>query len=301
MVRPLLQIHALGVRVRTVVTVNPGPVPVAVVGDHALAELRNDAAIHHPFPFGLVKEEVHQAIVPLRGNVVRRLPERDGGARPVNPVGRRDDVRSPAMVLDDRRRDVFLRCVARTRVPVHPPKEGLFSLGRHRRGGNDELLRPIRDGGRKLRHHVAGEDDVVIVTARDFHEPQVGLGPVDAVSGAEVQHEGGVPAHVRPLGVAPGPGPHLEELLFLVVHGRIRLHVLAVAPSLAADDRVQQMLLRRVQPPRHARCRLQQLVVEKKLGEIGETAVIPPGGRRGSRLLRGGFSGDKDCRTGGAD
>src|SRR4029077_14301203 len=115
-----------GVGVRTIVTVDPRAVLVTVIRDHALAELGNDAPIDHPFPLGLVEENVHQAVVPLGGDVVRRLPERSGGARPVNAVRGSDDVRSATMVLDDRGRDVILRGVARTRVLVHSPEEGLL-------------------------------------------------------------------------------------------------------------------------------------------------------------------------------
>jgi hypothetical protein len=57
--------------------------------------------------------------------------------------------------------------------------------------------------------------------------------------------------------------------------------VVAVAPTLAPDDRVQQMLLRLVQPARDAGRLFDQLIVEKELGR-----------ERVGRLLRNG----RPCR-----
>ena len=68
-----------------------------------------------------------------------------------------------------------------------------------------------------------------------------------------------------------------------------RFQVLPVAPAVAAEDRVQQVLLRRVQSARHAGRGFQHLVVEKDFRPVGGVAVDPrvrSGGSRATPMSR---------------
>src|ERR1700679_511887 len=75
---------------------------------------------------------MHQAVVALPRDVVRRLPDGGVRARPVDPVGRGDDVRSTPMILNDRQGDELLARVRGAGMLVHRPKEGLLALWPHR-------------------------------------------------------------------------------------------------------------------------------------------------------------------------
>ena len=197
-VLPFPQVIALGVGIGAIVAVDRLAFAIAFVGDHAFAELRNDSAIHHPLLLRLVVDHVHEAVVSFAGDVVRRLPEGGARARPVDAVGRRDDVCSAPMILNNRQGDELLARVPGVGMLVHRPKEGLLALRRHGLTRYDESLLFLGTRGVRRGNHVAGEDDVVVAPTGDLHQTEVGLVPVDAVGRGEIEHVRRVAVQITP-------------------------------------------------------------------------------------------------------
>src|SRR5439155_1869976 len=77
---PFAEVAAFGTGVGAKIAVDEFSVAVAFVSDHALAELWNDAAVYDPLLLGVVVDYLHQAVVPLAGDIVGRLPEVGFGA-----------------------------------------------------------------------------------------------------------------------------------------------------------------------------------------------------------------------------
>src|SRR6476659_8558327 len=66
--------------------------------------------------------------------------------------------------------------------------------------------------------------------------------------------------------VTAGSRPHFEELFLLVIHRGVRLQKVTLPPGLAANNRIHEMFLRRVEPAGDPRSHFKKIIVQKQFG-----------------------------------